>query len=69
MAFSHFLILDNQSSTIDPISSYLQIISYSDTKIGWTISSGEYDLMAEAEDFEQNTCAKSLPILREEIAE
>jgi hypothetical protein len=38
-------------------------------KTGCTISSGEYDLMAEADDFEQKTWARSLPILREDMAE
>lgn len=38
-------------------------------KTGCTINYGEYDFMADAEDFEQKTWAKSLPILSDEIAE
>jgi len=38
-------------------------------KTGWTINSGEYDLIADAEDFEQKMWARSLPILSEAIAE
>lgn len=69
IAFSHPFSLEAHSSVIASTSLAANLASSSDTNTGWTIISGEYDLMAGELNLEQKICERSPPTFSAEMAE
>ena len=69
MAFSQPLSLKAHSSVMASTSFAGNLASSSDTNTGWTMISGEYDLMAGELNLEQKICERSPPTLSAEMAE